>query len=126
MVSVIDHQFCLTAIDTDILAGDETSLVGCQKQHHIGDIQRIAHPARWLLDGIGAFVNRVGGVDPSGADGVDPDFSGKRNCQRMGQGGDAAFCGCVAFALGLTHPVTGGGNIDDAGTLCEIEGEQFA
>ena len=56
MVAVINHKPCLTAIDTDILAGDETSLVGCQKQHHIGDVQRISHTACGLLNGIGKCI----------------------------------------------------------------------
>ena len=66
MVAVINHKSSLTAIDADVLAGDEACLVGCQEQHHIGDIQRIAHPACGLLNGIGTLVNGVGCIYPAG------------------------------------------------------------
>lgn len=69
MVSVIDHQFCLTAVDTDVLTGDEAGFFRCQKQRHIGNIQRIAHTTCRLLDGIRVSVNRVGGINPAGTDG---------------------------------------------------------
>ena len=122
---MVDHQAGLAAVDADILAGDETSLVGSQEQHHVGDIQGIAHPAHRLLDGVGAFVDGVVGVDPAGADGIDPDFSSEADCQRVGQGGDAALGGGVAFGLGLAHAVPGRGDVDDACSRCEIGGEQL-
>ena len=56
VVAVVDHKPGLTAVDADVLAGDETGFVGGQEQHHVGDVQRIAHPACRLLDGVGAFV----------------------------------------------------------------------
>ena len=52
---MVDHKPGLTAIDADVLSGDETGFVGSQEQHHIGDVQRIAHPTGRLLDSIGAF-----------------------------------------------------------------------
>ena len=42
VIPVVDHKSGLTAINTDVLAGDETSFVRCQKQHHVGNIQRIS------------------------------------------------------------------------------------
>ena len=68
MVTVVDHQPGLTAVDADILAGDEAGFGGCQKQHHIGNVQRVTNPPRGLLEGIGAFVNGIGGIDPAGGD----------------------------------------------------------
>ena len=85
MVAVINHKSSLTAIDADVLTSDESSFIGCQKQYHIGNIQRIAHTACGLLNGIGAFVNGVCSVDPTGRNGVDPNLSGKRNCQGVCQ-----------------------------------------
>ena len=49
MVTVVDHQFCLTAIDADIFTGDEAGLLRCQKQHHMGNIQGITDPTGRLL-----------------------------------------------------------------------------
>ena len=60
VVAVVDHKPGLPAINADVLAGDETGFVGGQEQHHVGDVQRIAHPTRRLLDGIGAFIDGVG------------------------------------------------------------------
>lgn len=57
---MVDHKPGLTAINADVLAGDETGFVGGQEQHRVGDVQRIAHTACRLLDGIGAFVDGVG------------------------------------------------------------------
>ena len=126
MIAMVDHQFCLASVNADIFAGDEACLVGCQKQHHVGNVQGISHPACRLLDGIGAFVNGVGGVDPAGGDGVDPDAPGKAHRQGMGQGRDAALGRGVALGLGLAHPVPGGGDVDDAGPGCKIGGEELA
>ena len=50
VVSVVDHEFCLATVDADVLAGDEACLVGSQEQGHVGDVQRVAHPARRLLE----------------------------------------------------------------------------
>ena len=115
VIPLVDHQPGLAAVDAYVLVGDETGLARSQEQDHIFDIQGIAHTARRLLDGVRAFVGGVRGVDPAGGDGVDPDFSCKTGRQRMGQCGDAALGGGVAFGLGLAHAVPGGGNIDDAG-----------
>ena len=52
---MVDHKPGLTAINADVLSGDETGFVGCQEQHHVGDVQRIAYTACRLLDGIGTF-----------------------------------------------------------------------
>ena len=126
VVTVIDHKPGLTAINADIFAGDETGFVGSQEQHHVGDIQRIAHTACRLLDGVGALVDGVRRVDPAGGDGVDPHLSGEADCQCMGQSGNSALGSGVAFALGLAHPIPGGRNIDDAGTRGEVRRKQLA
>ena len=34
---MVNHLFSHTTIDTDVLAGDETSLVRAEKHHHVGD-----------------------------------------------------------------------------------------
>ena len=126
VVTMVNHQPGLTAINADVLAGDETSLVGSQEQHHVGDIHGIAHPAGRLLDGVGAFVDGVSRVDPAGGDGVDPHLSGEANCQRMGQSGNSALGSGVAFTLGLAHPIPGGRDIDDAAPRGEVRRKQLA
>ena len=45
MVAVIDHKLGLSAINADIFSGDKACLVRSQEQHHIGNVQRISHPA---------------------------------------------------------------------------------
>ena len=72
MVTVVDHQPGLTAVDADILAGDEAGFGGCQKQHHIGNVQRVTNPPGRLLDSISTFIDGVSGVDPAGGDGMYP------------------------------------------------------
>ena len=78
-----------------------------------------------VLGGIGSFVDRKGCVDPAGADGIDPNLTAKADSQRMCERSDAAFCGGIAFALGLTHAVTGGGNIDNACSRCKMGRKQL-
>ena len=96
------------------------------KQRHIGDIHGIADPSGRLLIGIGAFIDRIGGVDPAGGDRVNSDFSRKAHCHSVGQRRNAALgCG-IAFALRLTHPVPGGRDVEDAGTGSKIRCKQLA
>ena len=123
---MVDHKPGLAAINADVLASDETGFVGGQEQHHIGDVQGIAHPTGRLLDGIWAFENGVSRVDPAGRDGVDSHLSGEADCQRVGQSGNSALGSRVAFALGLAHPIPRGGDIDDAGSGGKPGRKQFA
>ena len=58
MVSVVDHEPGLTAVDADILAGDEACHVRAQVQHHVGDICGISHPSCRLLDGIRPYFDK--------------------------------------------------------------------
>ena len=108
MIPVIDHESCLAAVDADILTGDKASLVRCQEENHVGDIHGISHPAGRLLGSVRSFIDRIGGIDPAGADGIDPYLPGKADRQGVGQGGDTAFGSGLAFTLGLTHPIPGG------------------
>ena len=102
---MVDHQTGHAAIDADVLACDETCLVGAKEEHHVGDVEGIADTSCGLLNGIGTLIDGVGGVDPSRGDGVDAHLSGKTDCQGMGQCGNATF-GCrVAFGLRLAHAV---------------------
>ena len=71
MVTVIYHLAGHAAVDADILAGDEAGLVGAEIQHHVGNVQRIAHTARRLLHSIGTLIDGVLGVNPAWGDGVD-------------------------------------------------------
>ncbi len=62
---MINHLAGHAAIDTDVFARDETSLVGAEIEHHIGYIQWIAHTSCWLLNGIGTFIDGVGCINPA-------------------------------------------------------------
>ena len=72
---MINHLTGHSAIDTDVFARDETSLIGAKVKNHVGNIQRIAHTTSWLLHSIGTFINSVGGVYPSRRDRVDTDLA---------------------------------------------------
>ena len=122
---MVDHLAGHPAVDADVLAGDEAGLVGAKIQHHIGDVQGIAHTARRLLHGVGTFIDGVLGVDPAWGDGVDAHFPRQTDRQRVGQRGDASLGGSVALGLRLTHTVAGGGYVDDGGTLRKVRGEKF-
>ena len=67
MIAVVDHELGLAAVDTDVLAGDEPGFFGCQKQHHIGNVQWIADTASRLLQSIRAFIDGILVVDPAGS-----------------------------------------------------------
>lgn len=45
MIAMIDHKLGLSTVDADIFSGDKACLVRGQEQHHIGNVQRISHPA---------------------------------------------------------------------------------
>ena len=90
---MVNHLTGHATVDADVLACDETSLVGTKVQHHIGDVQRITNTSGWLLDGIGAFIDPIARINPSWGDGVDTHFPCKADGQRMSQGCDASL-GC--------------------------------
>ena len=92
---MVDHLAGHSAVDADVLAGDEAGLVGAEIQHHIGDVQGIAHAARRLLHGIGTFIDGVLGVDPARGDGVDTRLPRQADRQRVSQRGDATLGGRV-------------------------------
>ena len=102
---MIDHLAGHAAIDADVLARDESGLVGAEIEHHIGNVQRIPHTTDWLLCGIGTFIDGVGDVNPTRRDGVYTYLSGKTDSQGMSQRRNAAFCCRIAFRLRLAHTV---------------------
>ena len=53
------------AIYADILACDETSLVGTEIQYHIGYVHWIADTSCGLLNGIRAFIDGIVRVNPA-------------------------------------------------------------
>ena len=95
VVPVVDHLAGHATVDADVLAGDEAGLVGAEIQHHIGDVQGIAHAARRLLHGIGTLIDGVLSVNPARGDGVDAHLPRQTDRQRVGQGGDATLGGRV-------------------------------
>ena len=42
MIAMVNHLPGHASVDADILACDESRLVGAEEQHHIGDIHRVA------------------------------------------------------------------------------------
>ena len=122
---MVDHLAGHAAVDADVLAGDEARLVRAEEQHHVGDVQRVAHPPGGVLGGVRTLIYGVVGVDPAGGDGVHPHPARQTHRQRMGQGGDTALgCG-VAFGLGLAHPVPGRGDVHDGRTVRKMGREQL-
>ena len=66
MLSVIDHQLRHTAVDADILAGDESCFLRAQEQHHLGDVFRLPDTSHRLLDGVSPCNIGAGCVNPAG------------------------------------------------------------
>ena len=62
---MINHLAGHAAIDADVLARDETSLVRAKIEHHVGYIQRVANTTSGLLNGIGAFIDFVIRINPT-------------------------------------------------------------
>ena len=62
---MVDHQLCHAAVNADVFSGNEARLVGAEKHHHIRDIHRIPDTPGGLLQGIRAFIHRIGRIDPS-------------------------------------------------------------
>ena len=89
---MIYHLSGHAAINTDVLACDETSLVRAEEEHHIGYVQRIANSSCRLLNGIGTFIDSVGCVNPSRRDAVYTNLSGKTDSQSVSQSHNATFC----------------------------------
>ena len=77
---------------------------GAEVEDHIGNVQRIAHPARRLLDRVRAFPDGVPGVDPPGEMEFTRTFP-DRLTARAWVRADIRLGRRVAFGLGLAHPV---------------------
>ena len=125
MLSVVDHELGHAAVDADVFTGDEAGLVGAEEQGHFGNVLGFAHPAHGLLSGVRAGDVAAGGVDPAGGDAVHPGLARKANRHGVGQGGDAAFRGGIAFRLRLAHAIPGGGNIDHRRAGSEVRHQQL-
>ena len=114
VVPMIDHEPGHAAIDADVFPCDEACLVGAEEEHHVRDVQGIAHPLDRLLDCVRPLVDAEGSVDPAGRDGIYPHLAREADSQRMGEGGDAPFGRRIAFRLRLAYAVAGRGDIVDA------------
>ena len=98
--SDIDHFFRHSPVDHEILAGDETALLRCEKDGHGGDILDPPHPTgrMLLMIGLGQRLRPPpvvllpgGNIDPAGADAVHPDLGSETDGERMGEGGEPSF-----------------------------------
>ena len=100
MVAVVYHLTGHAAVNTDVLASDEACLVGTEIEHHVCNIQRIAHTPDWLLHGIGTLVNGIGGVNPTRRNAVHTYLARQTNSKSMGQCGNATLCSRITLCLG--------------------------
>lgn len=66
MLPVIDHQFCHTAVYTDVFTRDKSSLSGTKEKDHLRDILRFSNAACRLLERIRPGIIRIGGINPYG------------------------------------------------------------
>ena len=66
VISVVDHEPGHSAVDTDILACNESGIVRAKVQYHGSNIFRLADTAGRLLYGIRTFDIRSCRVYPSG------------------------------------------------------------
>jgi len=102
---VIDHLAGHAPVDADVLACDESCLVGTQVEHHAGNVHRIAYTTRWLLNGIGAVIEGAGSIYPTGRDAVHTNLARQTDRQGMRQSGNTTLCCRIALRLRLTHTV---------------------
>ena len=102
---MVYHLTGHAAVDTDVLACDEARLVGTEIEHHVRNIQGIAHTPDWLLHGIGTLVNGIGGVNPTRRNAVHANLARQTYGKSMGQCRNAALCSRVALCLRLAHAV---------------------
>ena len=72
MIAMVNHLPGHATVDANILACDESCLVGAEEQHHIGDVHRVANTSCRLLHCICAIVLLIISVYPSWRNGVDP------------------------------------------------------
>ena len=122
---MVDHLPGHAAVNADVLSSDEARLVRTEVEHHVGDVQRISHPAGGLLDGVRPLIDGKAGVDPAGGDGVHPHLSRQAHRQGVGQGGDAPLGRRIALGLGLAHPVPGGGDVHNGPAGGKVGGKQL-
>ena len=64
VVAVVNHLAGHAAVDTDVLAGDESRPGGAEEEHHFCDILRVADSACRVLPGIGAGVGDHACLNP--------------------------------------------------------------
>ena len=89
----IDHGAGHPAIDDQVVAGDESSLVVGQEAHGGDDVVRFADPPDGMLGPIdramvrdapmGRLLERTG-LDPAGTDGIDPDLRSQTDRSGVG------------------------------------------
>ena len=91
----------------------------------MGNVQGISHSACRLLGRIRTLIGLKSSIDPAGRNAVDPHLSCQRHRQGVCEGCNAALSGSIALTLGLTHPIPGRGNIDNACPRCKIGYKEF-
>ena len=78
-----------------------------------------------LLQCIGSFIHGKIRIDPSRRYGIHSCFSCQTDRQCMCQCGNSSLCCCITFCLRLTHTISGGRNIDNRSTFCQMILKQF-
>lgn len=125
-IPVIDHLPGHTAVDADVLAGDEARFVRTEEQHHVGDVHGMAHPTGRLLRGIRPLVDPVRRINPARRNRIDPHPPGEADSERVGQRRNPALGGGVAFGLRLAHAIPRRGDVDDDAAGGKVLSKQLA
>ena len=125
VLAVVNHLAGHAAVDADVFACDKTSFVAAKKQHHVGNVHRVANSASRLLCSVWTVVNGVCGVNPARRNRIYPCFARQAYCQRMCKRSNASFGCCVTFGLWLAHAVARRRNIYNRCSLCQVFLKQF-
>src|SRR5574344_1970782 len=103
---MIYHLFAHASVYADVFTSDEPRLFRAEKEHHVGNVHRIAHTPCWLLCGICTFIDSISCVNPAGRNAIDPRFACKTYRQGMSECRYSTLCCGVTFSLWLAHSVT--------------------
>ena len=75
MIAVIDHQARHAAVNTLVLAGDETCLVRGEEERSVCDVHGIADAAAGLLKGVWPLIDRICRINLPGGNGIHANLS---------------------------------------------------
>ena len=102
-ITMINHLFCHTTVNTDVFTCDRTCFFRAKKQYHIGNIHGISHTMNRLLHCICSCIFGKVSIYPSRRDRIDSYSSCKADCQRMSQCWNSS---AIVFPMPCAPPVT--------------------